>query len=126
MSWLWVALGGAVGAPSRYVVDQAVRAWRGGELPWGTFVVNALGSLLLGALTGLVGEGAASGSTQAFLGAGLFGAFTTYSTFSFETLALWEGGRWRWAALNVLGTVVVCLTLFGVGLALARFLARVW
>ncbi|MFH9611518.1 fluoride efflux transporter FluC [Streptomyces sp. NPDC017448] len=102
MTWLLVALGGAVGAPLRYLTDRAVRARQGpgvpGVFPWGTFAVNTAGSLLLGVLTGA----AVSSPVHALLATGLCGALTTYSTFSYETLRLAETGRPLLAAANVL------------------------
>lgn len=92
MNWLLVVLGGAVGAPLRYLTDRAVQARHGAGLPyvfpWGTFTVNAAGSLLLGVLTGAT----VSAPVHALLGTGLCGALTTYSTFSYETLRLAEEG----------------------------------
>ncbi|MFE6183314.1 fluoride efflux transporter FluC [Streptomyces sp. NPDC056465] len=109
MNWLLVALGGAVGAPLRYLTDRAVQARHGAGLPyvfpWGTLTANAAGSLLLGLLTG------ASVSAPAFalLATGLCGALTTYSTFSYETLRLAETGRGFLAGANVLVSLLVGL-----------------
>ncbi|WP_308315234.1 CrcB family protein [Streptomyces sp. C3-3] len=93
MNWLLVAIGGAVGAPLRYLTDRAVRAHQGPGVPyvfpWGTFTANTAGSLLLGLLTGV----AVSSPAHALLATGLCGALTTYSTFSYETLRLAETGR---------------------------------
>ncbi|MGH3933142.1 MAG: fluoride efflux transporter FluC [Pseudonocardiaceae bacterium] len=84
MSALWVALGAAVGAPVRYLVDQAVRSRHDSVFPWGTLLVNMAGSLLLGFLAALPADGA----VMVVAGAGFCGALTTYSTFSYETLRL--------------------------------------
>ncbi|MEV6549509.1 CrcB family protein [Streptomyces sp. NPDC051597] len=105
MTWLLVIVGAAVGAPLRYATDRAVQARHDSVFPWGTFVVNAAGSLLLGALAGA----AASSGTYALLGTGLCGALTTYSTFSYETLRLAERGRKFLAAANVAASVLVGL-----------------
>ncbi|MCC3653057.1 MULTISPECIES: fluoride efflux transporter CrcB [Streptomyces] len=101
MNWLLVALGAAVGAPLRYLIDRAVQARHGSVFPWGTVVVNVAGSLLLGLLTGALGAGTGSDQARLLLVTGLCGALTTYSTFSYETLRLAERGRAGLAAANV-------------------------
>jgi CrcB protein len=102
MNVLLVALGAAVGAPLRFLVDKhmVARLLLGTRistpLPWGTFTVNILGSFLLGLLTGIGNQ------TIALLaGVGFCGAFTTYSTFAAETTALAASGRRALAVLNV-------------------------
>ncbi|MBD0709816.1 MULTISPECIES: fluoride efflux transporter CrcB [unclassified Streptomyces] len=100
MNWLLVVVGAALGAPLRYLTDRAVTARHGSVFPWGTFVVNVVGSFLLGLLSGV-----ASAHAYALLGTGLCGALTTYSTFSYETLKLYEGGAKGYAALNVAGSL---------------------
>lgn len=120
MNWLLVLAGGAVGAPLRYLTDRAVQARHDSLFPWGTFAVNATGSLLLGLLTGAAASGAVGPSVTALLGTGLCGALTTYSTFSYETLRLAERGR-PWAALaNVSASLSVGLGAVFAGLAAAR------
>ncbi|MBW5486321.1 fluoride efflux transporter CrcB [Streptomyces bambusae] len=109
MNWLLVMAGGALGAPLRYLTDRAVQARHESVFPWGTFVVNASGCLLLGALTGSVLAGGASSRLGLLLGTGLCGALTTYSTFSYETLRLAERGRGLLAAANVTASVLVGL-----------------
>ncbi|MFD9793214.1 fluoride efflux transporter FluC [Streptomyces sp. NPDC059070] len=105
MTWLLVVVGAAVGAPLRYLTDRAVQVRHDSVFPWGTFVVNAVASLVLGVLTGA----AASSQTYALLGTGLCGALSTYSTFSYETLRLAERG-WKFlAAANAAASVLVCL-----------------
>ncbi|MFI2784130.1 fluoride efflux transporter CrcB [Streptomyces sp. ALB3] len=119
MNWLLVALGGAVGAPLRYLTDRAVQARHGAGLPyvfpWGTFAVNAAGSLILGILAGA----AVSTPVYALLGTGLCGALTTYSTFSYETLRLAETGRGFLAGANVLVSLLVGLGAVFLGTELA-------
>ncbi|QPP07965.1 fluoride efflux transporter CrcB [Streptomyces bathyalis] len=120
MTWVLVAVGGMVGAPLRYLTDRAVQARRESVFPWGTFTVNAVGCLMLGLLTGAVASGAAGSRIMAFLGTGLCGALTTYSTFSYETLRLAERGRGGLASANALLSVLVGLGAVFAGLALAR------
>ncbi|MFJ4964631.1 putative fluoride ion transporter CrcB [Streptomyces sp. ADI96-02] len=122
MNWILVIVGGAVGAPLRYLADRAVQRRHDSVFPWGTFTVNVTGCLILGLLTGAVSAGAASSSVQLFVGTGLCGALTTYSTFSYETLRLTEDGATFYAAANVVGSVAAGLgAVFG-GAALAQAL----
>jgi CrcB protein len=113
MTLLLVALGGALGAPLRYLVDRAVQARYGPAFPWGTLTVNVAGSLVLGLVAGF------TGAAYTLLGAGFCGAFTTYSTFSYETLRLLEEGSGRHALANVVLTVLAGLLAIGLGLALS-------
>ncbi|MER0443872.1 fluoride efflux transporter CrcB [Streptomyces sp. Edi4] len=123
MTWLLVALGAAVGAPLRFLTDLAVQKRHDSLFPWGTFTVNVIGCLILGTLTGAVTAGAASSQTQLFLGTGLCGALTTYSTFSYETLRLAEDGAKFYAAANVVAGVVAGLGAAFLGVTLA---AAIW
>ena len=107
MTALLVLVGGAVGAPARYLTDLYVRQWTGGDFPWGTMAVNAAGSLVLGLLAGAAASGVLPGWVLTLAGTGFCGALTTFSTFSYETVRLAENGRWRSAALNVLGSLAV-------------------
>ncbi|MEU9986899.1 fluoride efflux transporter CrcB [Streptomyces sp. NPDC048045] len=121
MNWLLVVAGAAVGAPLRHLTDRAVQARHDSVFPWGTFVVNVTGCLILGLLTGAVSAGVAGPHLQLLLGTGLCGALTTYSTFSYETLRLTEAGSGLYAAANVVASVVA-----GLGAAFAGvFLAGV-
>ncbi|MBX6355092.1 MAG: CrcB family protein, partial [Micromonosporaceae bacterium] len=103
MTLLLVLVGGALGAPLRYLLDRAVQARHDSAFPWGTFAVNVAGSLLLGLVAGV------SGPAYALLGTGLCGALTTYSTLSYETLRLLEEAPWYYALANVVGTVLAGL-----------------
>lgn len=120
MNWLLVLLGGAVGAPLRYLADRAVQARHDTVFPWGTFCVNVAGSLFLGILTGMALSGVAGSGVRLLLGTGFCGALTTYSTFSYETLRLAETGAPLHAVLNVLASVVAGLGAVFAGLALAQ------
>ncbi|WP_399934048.1 fluoride efflux transporter CrcB [Streptomyces kanamyceticus] len=122
MNWLSVIAGAMIGAPLRHLTDRAVRARHDTVFPWGTFTVNVVGCLVLGVLAGAVSAGAASASAQLFLGTGLCGALTTYSTFSYETLRLVEGGARLYAAANAVGSVVAGLGAAFLGVAVAEAL----
>ncbi|MBG7696911.1 fluoride efflux transporter CrcB [Streptomyces sp. MC1] len=119
MNWLLVVAGALVGAPLRYLTDRAVRARHDSVFPWGTFVVNVVGCLVLGLLTGAVAAGAAGPRLQLLVGTGLCGALTTYSTFSYETLRLTETGSGLYAALNVVASVAAGLAAAFTGVSLA-------
>ena len=120
MVLLWIALGGALGALARYGVSGWVHSWVGTDFPWGTFVVNATGSLLIGLLLRSL-EGLPWGpDVRAFFAIGLLGAFTTFSTYSYETLALLEDGEWLRAGFYSLGSLAIGLLAVSAGLALAE------
>ncbi|MGH3938080.1 MAG: fluoride efflux transporter FluC [Pseudonocardiaceae bacterium] len=118
MSALWVALGAAIGAPVRYLVDRAIRTWHDSVFPWGTLLVNMTGSLLLGFLAALPTDGA----VMAVAGIGFCGALTTYSTFSYETLRLLKDRAGLLAALNVGTSLIAGLGAAYCGMALAQAL----
>jgi CrcB protein len=103
-----VGIGGAIGASLRYLVGEAVPSE---QFPFGTLVVNVLGSFALGIVT----FAAASNELALFVGTGICGSFTTYSSFSVETVRLWETGSRLRAAVYAGGTL--CLCLLAVGLA---------
>ncbi len=117
MTLVLVLAGGAVGAPLRYLVDRWVQSRLGSVLPWGTVLVNVLGCVLLGAVAGGVDATDGPDWLLALVGTGLCGAFTTFSTFSFEGVRLLEQGEWRAAALAVGSSV--SLGLAGCALAWA-------
>ncbi|MBI3688744.1 MAG: fluoride efflux transporter CrcB [Actinobacteria bacterium] len=113
MTALLVLLGGAFGAPVRYLVDRALAARTGSLLPWGTFAVNTGGSLVLGTLAG--GSTSLPGYVAPLLGVGFCGALTTYSTFGFETVRLIEDAAPGYALLNVAGNLAAGLAAGAVG-----------
>ena len=107
MTVLLVLLGGAVGAPTRYLVDRWVQSRHASLLPWGTFTVNAAGSLVLGLAAGAVSAADGPDWVLTLVGTGFCGALTTFSTFGYETVRLAEEGAVPAAVLNVAGSVVV-------------------
>lgn len=122
--FLWICLGGAVGTGARYLLSGWVLRLAGPGFPWGTLAVNALGSFLLGVILEV------SLATDLFpptlrlaLATGVMGGFTTYSTFNYETLQLFQQEDWLLGGANVLATVVLCLAAGGIGVAAGRLLA---
>jgi len=106
---LLVMLGAAVGAPCRWGLDRAVQARHDSVFPWGTFTINVLGSLALGLLLGATSFSAVPLELVALVGTGFAGAFTTYSTFSLETVRLFEDGARLVAVANVVASLAVGL-----------------
>ncbi len=118
---LAIAGGGALGALLRYWMSTAVYAMAGRGFPYGTLAVNVLGSLVMGFLYIWLLERTLEGANmRAFLLIGLLGAFTTFSTFSIETLMLMEGGQYVRALVNTLASVVLCVAAAALGVILAR------
>ena len=115
---LVVAAGGFVGAPSRYLVDRAVSDRLESDLPWGTFAINLSGALLLGLLTGLSLAHHLPSTAMTLLGTGFCGAYTTFSTFTFETVTLLEEGQILKATGNVLASLAAGLAGAAAGVAL--------
>ena len=119
LAWVAFVGAGAVGAPLRYLVDGAVGDRTEGVFPWGTFIINASGSLLLGLLTGLALYHAFPKTPKVILGTGFCGAYTSFSTFTFETVRLVEEGALSEAFRNAAGTLLTGAAAAGLGLALA-------
>lgn len=111
MNLLLVALGAAVGAPSRYVVDRLVQRRRESVFPWGTAVVNVVGSFVLGLVVGV----GVDDDVGTLIGIGFCGGFTTYSTFSYETLRLIEDGARPLALANLIGTLAAGIGAAAIG-----------
>jgi CrcB protein len=114
---LLVALGGAVGAPLRYVTELVVSSLHDTVFPWGTWVVNVVGSLVLGVVAGLVTAGAPSW-LGTLVGTGICGALTTFSSFGYETVRLAQDGAVGAAVLNVVGSLAAGVVACGAGYAL--------
>lgn len=121
--WAAIAVGGAAGALLRYGVSLGAAQWLGRGFPYGTWLANVSGCLLMGILYILLIErwGVAAEWRGALL-VGLLGAFTTYSSFSIETLMLVESGEMSKALANVVTTVVACLSATWLGMLMARSL----
>jgi CrcB protein len=121
---LAVALGGALGASGRYVLSSTLQALLGEGFPWGTLGVNLLGSFLLGLLFAAVQREAIPPEFQALLAVGVLGSFTTFSTFSLETLSLLQEGAWGRALIYAFGSLLLGLAGVALGVSLAGGLRR--
>ncbi len=108
--YLLIALGGAAGACLRFFLSQLMLQWFGKGFPFGTLLVNVVGSFFLGFLYALLEQGQVEAALwRTTIGIGFLGALTTFSTFSVDTLMLFQQGLWLKAALNVTLNIVCCL-----------------
>jgi CrcB protein len=118
---LYVALGSAIGGVSRYLLGGLVQRMLDTTFPAGTLLVNITGSFLLGAIIRYALETPSlSPEVRAFLTIGFCGGYTTFSTFSYETMALLEDGEWARAGVYITASVILSLIATFLGLALAR------
>lgn len=121
MPLVLIALGGAAGAVTRYLVDTFVAERVGGAFPWGTFVVNGSGSLALGVIFALATEKAVlPPESRTVLMIGFLGAYTTFSTLTLETWRLVEDGALGLAVVNLAGSFVVGILAVVAGVAIGR------
>jgi fluoride exporter len=118
---LLIALGGAAGAVTRYAAGGWIQARAGAGFPLGTLVVNVTGSLLLAFLVRTLEGVAAPPEWRGFLAIGFCGAYTTFSTFGYESMTLMQGGQWTRATVYVMGSVLFSLLATLVGFRLAQF-----
>ncbi len=119
-TFVWVAIGGALGSVARYGCSLMVAQWIGEAFPWGTLMINVAGSLLIGffaALTGPDGRVLVSPGIRQFVMVGICGGFTTFSSFSLQTLNLARDGDMLRAGGNVVGSVALCLVAVWLGWA---------
>jgi CrcB protein len=120
--YLWVALGSALGGVARYWCTGVAARLLGETFPWGTLFVNVLGSFIIGffaTVTGPDGRMFAGTTTRQFVMTGILGGYTTFSSFSLQTLNLANDGEWLQAGGNVVGSVVLCLVAVWLGHILA-------
>lgn len=118
MTALWIAAGGAVGTLLRYWLNLLITARVGEAMPWGTIAINITGSLVIGLFSALTEPGGrlmVPTDLRLFVLVGLCGGYTTFSSFSLQTLALFEAGEPGRAAANVIGTVSLCLAAVWIG-----------
>ena len=122
LTYLYVAVGGALGSVARFWLTIAVESGAGGSFPLGTLVVNVSGSFLIGlvaALTGPDGRWVAAPAIRNFMMIGICGGYTTFSSFSLRTMELIRDRQWLHAGGNVFGSVVLCLAGVWLGHTLA-------
>lgn len=124
ISLVLIGAGGFAGAVTRHVIDGRIATWTGGSFPWGTFIVNISGSLVVGLLFALVSERAAlPAELRSPLMIGFIGSYTTFSTLALESWRMIEDGAWLLAAVNLGGSVVVGVVAVVLGIALGRVIA---
>jgi fluoride exporter len=125
--YFWVAVGGAIGSVARLWLSVRITLLTGLGFPWGTILVNILGSLVIGfvaTLTGPNGRVVVPVEAQAFVMVGLCGGFTTFSAFSLQTWELARDGRLLYAGANIVLSVVLCLAAVALGHWLATLFGR--
>lgn len=125
MNALLVAAGGGLGAAARYLAGLWIVARFGADFPWGTFFVNVTGSFVIGIVLVLVERGTLPAEARLFLAVGVCGGYTTFSSFSYETLQLLNGGDAGPVLLNVFGQLLFCLLAAYLGVVFARALGGI-
>jgi CrcB protein len=122
MGVVYVALGGAIGASARYLVSGWMGAWFGPGFPWGTFFANVSGSFLIGIVLVLVDGGALPAGARPFLAVGILGGYTTFSSFSYESLGLLTDTGLLLTLLNTLGQLILGLVFVYFGVVVGRLI----
>ena len=123
MTLISVALGGAIGSALRHLTNLAALRLLGAGFPWGTAVVNVVGSFAMGLLAVLLLERTGNSRLAPFLMTGVLGGFTTFSAFSLDALRLVEEGHMDSAVYYIAGSVALSIAALMIGMALARWLA---
>ena len=127
VTYFWIGLGSALGGMARYWCSGIIARTFGETFPWGTIIVNASGSLIIGFLATLMspdGRLLVPPDARAFLTIGLCGGYTRFSSFSLQTLHLVRDGEWLWATANVLFSLTLCLAAVWLGHIGAAALSR--
>ena len=112
MTYLWIALGSALGGMARYWCYETAAGMIASSIPWGTILINILGSFIIGffaAMTGPEGRWVVSSDLRLFVMVGICGGYTTFSAFSLQTLNLARDGQFLDAGMNILLSVILCL-----------------
>ena len=118
LTYLWIGLGGALGSMARYGCSRLAAEWVGEVFPWGTLFINVLGSFVIGlfaTLSGPDGRIMVAPDARQFVIVGLCGGYTTFSSFSLQTLNLVRAGDIIGAGLNIMGSVALCLVAVWLG-----------
>ena len=124
MDYVWVGIGGLIGANARFVLGRLAVERLGGAFPYGTLFVNLTGSLAIGLLATLLAVRVVDPAWRLLVITGFLGGYTTFSAYSFEMVALLEDGRWGRAAIYALGSNLLGFVACASGMVLARLLAR--
>jgi len=126
VAYFWVALGGALGSAARFWFSGVIARNFGETFPWGTLLVNITGSLAIGVFATITGPDgrwlAPAWFRQQFFMLGICGGYTTFSSFSLQTLNLIQDGEWLYAGANILVSVAFCLVAVWLGYVLGAFL----
>ena len=122
MLYFYLAVGGVVGTLARFILGDWIHSWAGIGFPWGTFTVNLLGSFLLGLAVRGADVAALSPELRGLLTIGFCGAFTTFSTLSYEIVWLLQAGEWMRASLYAFGSLALGIVAVGLGLTTATLL----
>ena len=125
-AYLWIAVGSALGGMARYWCTGAATRLFGETFPWGTLLINILGSFVIGlfvSLTGPEGRYVVDQNIRLFVAVGLCGGYTTFSAFSLQTMVLMQEGEWLQAAAYIAASVAVCLLAVWLGHLLAQQLS---
>ena len=120
-AWIGFLAAAAIGAPARFLVDSWIEDHAGNDFPLGTLVVNLTGCLALGILTGLARSHGLGATPRTIIGTGGLGAYTTFSTFTFETVRLVEEGELSFALGNVAASMILGLAAAALGIAIVSF-----
>ncbi|HRZ27019.1 MAG TPA: fluoride efflux transporter CrcB [Spirochaetota bacterium] len=121
---IWIAAGGSLGAVARFLMARTVYRFTGAYFPWGTLAVNVLGCFIIGFLFELFERTALSPEVKSFCTIGFLGAFTTFSTYSLETINLFRDGEFRLGAMNVALSNIVGIVAAVLGIMIARILLK--
>jgi fluoride exporter len=122
MTYLWIAIGSALGGAARHWCTMVATAWFGATFPWGTLFINILGSFVIGlffAVTGPQGRFDVPLDAKLFVMTGVCGGYTTFSAFSLQTLSLFQDGAWLRGGAYIAASVVLCLIAVWAGYLLA-------
>lgn len=123
--YFWIALGSGLGGVARFALSGLVAHHFGETFPWGTFLINVLGSFVIGFFATLTEPGGrvfVSATGRQFFMTGILGGFTTFSSFSLQTLSLARDGEWLRAGANATGSLIFCLIAVWLGHLLATLL----
>jgi len=129
MAYLWVAIGGALGSMARYWANGLISERYGASFPWGTLAINMGGSFIIGVLAEIASPtGRLTPETRVFttqlMMVGLCGGFTTFSSFSLQTLQLLQDGQWLYAGGNIILSVIICMVAVWLGYLTGALLER--